>query len=399
MHVLLVNKYWYVRGGADRIAIASKKRLEELGHTVSVFGMAHPKNIYKHRLFVPFVDYDAVTGMDRIRAGLQSIYNTDAKRRFRLFLEETRPDVIHLHNVYYQLSYSLVSVAKSMHIPVVLTTHDYQLLSPNYTLFRNGQVDTSVLGAQYYKCLFSRCLGSFSRSLAGTIEAYVRRWSGVHKSISHYISSSCFQKNLFVQSGWRSKDITVVANAVPIPKARELSHKKGEYVFFMGRLSPEKGIDVLFDAAIKTPDISYKIAGAGSLFDHLKKRITHERISNIELVGYKSGKVLTRLIDGARLVVVPSIWYENSPLSILEAMARGKVVLGSNIGGIPELLPRECIFQPNNADRLAQCITMWYSSPLSKREKCGAFLRSEVIHKYSIDHHVGKLLEVYRSVL
>ena len=171
MKILLVNKYWYARGGAERVVFLTKRVLEDAGHTVEVFGMKQKKNTLENEYFIDTIDYATGSWMARIMYGIKSIYNVDAKKRFAKLVDDFAPDVIHFHNIYHQLSYALLDVVRAKNIPSVMTLHDYKMLSPNYTLFHHNTIDTSMLGGKYYRCLLHNAMGSWARSFFVMCEA------------------------------------------------------------------------------------------------------------------------------------------------------------------------------------------------------------------------------------
>lgn len=394
MKVLLVNKYWYPRGGAEVVAMMTKKLLEENGHDVAVFGMQHSENIFDHPFFPPEIDYRKDALSKKIKNSLKTIHNGEAKKQFEKMILHFKPDVIHFHNIYHQLSFSLLEVAKQYNIRTVMTLHDYKLLSPNYSLYHHGKIDRSILGKNYYRCLLSNCMESIPESLIGTLEAYYRHYKKYHDLIDVYISPSEFLKELFIESGWKKNRIEVVSNPVVIPK--DTLKTGGSFVAFIGRLSSEKGVEVLLRAAELTPHIPYKIVGTGPDVHHLRSLAIHKNLKNVMFVGYKTGKELETLYAQARLLVVPSVWYENYPLGILEAKAHGKVVMASNIGGIPEMLPKEFLFPVGDHKILADRIQKWFFAEPREMKVVGAALQKQVREKNDPKEYVERLVELYR---
>ena len=168
----------------------------------------------------------------------------------------------------------------------------------------------------------------------------------------------------------------------------------GDYVLYFGRLSQEKGVESLIKASQATPDINYKIIGEGPLGESLQI----EKNDNVESLGFKKGRELQEIINKARLVIVPSVWYENAPLSILEAMQLGKVVLASDIGGIPEILPSDLLFKSGDIVDMAKQIVCWYKMDNVKLERKGKELENLIKKKYNSDIYIKELLSVYGRV-
>lgn len=395
MKIVLVNKYWYLKGGSERVVFLTKKLLEEAGHQVEIFGMKHEKNIFENEYFVENVDYQNMTGVQKIKNARNFIYNADAKAKFKKLLENFQPDVVHFHNIYHQLSFSLVEAARERHIPMVMTLHDYKMLSPNYTLFHHGKIDESCLTGKYYRCLLNNCMENIRESVLVTLEAYSRKNKKYQEAISQYISPSYFLKDLCLRAGWSENSVQVIPNPLAVEKNTFVS---GEYVAYAGRLSAEKGVSILLEAAAQTPDISYKIAGTGPEEVSLKARAQKLQLKNVEFVGWLVGEDLYVFLKNARFLVVPSLWYENYPYSILEAKVLGKIVLGANIGGIPEMIDADCLFDPKDVDSLVALVTKWYHTPLAVRKERGEQLQREVSDINDQEQYLDRVLDVYTKV-
>lgn len=396
MKIVLVNKYLYVKGGSERVVFLTKKLLEEAGHEVEVFGMKHEKNIFDNQYCIPKIDYGDMSLGQKLSSARKSIFNTEAKQKFKQLLESFQPDVVHFHNIYHQLSFSLIEAAEELRIPMVMTLHDYKMLSPNYNLFHHGKIDDSMLGGKYYRCLLNNCMENMGESVMSTIEAYYRDAKHYREKIAEFISPSYFLKDLCIRAGWKDSSVQVIVN--PLEESTQNLWQDGEYVAFVGRLSAEKGVQVLLQAAQETPQIPYKIAGTGPEEELLKRFAKEKGLRNVEFVGWKSGSEVEEFVKSARLVLAPSVWYENYPYSILEAKALGKIVLGSRIGGIPEMLKSDCLFTPNDHHALADLVKKWYDTPLEQRKERGQKLMQEVKTENDPAVYRERMLEVYRNV-
>lgn len=396
MKVLLVNKYWYPRGGAEVVAMMTKELLDAAGHETAVFSMQHPQNQIHHDFFPPEIDYHNDSLTKKIKNSLKSIHNNDAKQLFEKMIQEFQPDVVHFHNIYHQLSFSLLEVTKKYKIRTVMTLHDYKLLSPNYSLYHHGKIDTSILGRKYYRCLFKNCMESIPETVLGTLEAYYRHFKKYHDMIDVYISPSDFLKQLFVNAGWKKNRIEVVRNPVLLPKLQKEQHD-GDSVTYIGRLLNEKGIEILLQAAKLTPEIPYSIVGTGQDIHHLRAIAIHQKLKNVTFHGWKTGADLQHLYSKARILVVPSVWYENYPLGILEAKSHAKIVIASDIGGIPEMLDEKFLFSVGDVSALVACIQKWYTIPQEQREITGRMLREEVATENDPKLYVKKLLQLYQG--
>lgn len=394
MKILLVNKFWYPRGGAENMVLLTKELLENAGHQVEVFGMNHPDNLFSNKYFTDFVDYKKLGLLSKIKFGARVIYNHQAKQKISQLLADFQPDVVHFHNIYHQLSCSVIEAVAEKKIKSVMTLHDYKFISPNYSLFHHGKIAEDGVGGKYYQCLLKNCMESFSDSLLATLEAYFVAGKGYKSMINKYLSPSNFLRNKFIKAGFASSVIVRLPNALADDEFKISENDQG-YVAYVGRLSSEKGVDYLLFAARELPAIHFKIVGDGPERDELEKIAQKNNLTNVEFVGYKTGVELENLLVNARLLVVPSVWYENAPMSILEAKARGKIVIASDIGGISEILPNELLVAPGNGVALAQKIGEWFNKTEFQRQAMGKKLFEQVKKENSPEVYLQNLLKVY----
>ncbi|MCX6780152.1 MAG: glycosyltransferase [Candidatus Magasanikbacteria bacterium] len=396
MKIVLVNKFWYSRGGAEKVAILTKELLEQAGHTVEVFGMRHPDNIFDNKYFTDFIDYNSASLWQKIKFGARAIYNKQAATNFEKLLQDFQPDVVHFHNIYHQLSCSIIAVAHRLKIKTVMTLHDYKLISPNYNLFHHGDVSQECIGGKYYRCLMHNCMENRSESVLATIEAYFVDLIGYKKMINKYLSPSEFLRTKFLSAGFEDKQIEVLPN--PLRAGEFISQvAMGEYVGYIGRLAPEKGLDYLLAAAELLPEINFKIAGSGPSEKYLSNLIEKNKISNVEFVGQKHGADLQSFIMHSRIMVVPSVWHENAPMSVVEAKAHGKVVVAFAMGGISEILPAELLVKPKDVTELSQKIKTWFNSSSEKLSDMGQCLQLQAKQNNSPEIYLDRLLKVYKK--
>lgn len=397
MKIVLVNKFWYPRGGAEVVALLTKQLLEKAGHEVVVFGMKHPENIFTNEYFTDFIDYNNLSFVKKIGSAARSIYNRQAKNNFGKLLDEFKPDLVHFHNIYHQLTCSIISAAKERKIKTVMTLHDYKFISPNYNLYHHDKIAEECTGEKYYRCLFNNCMENCGESLVATLESYFVDLMGYKRMIDKYISPSNFLRDKFIENGFEKNNISVLRNPID-DSFFQNSYQDGKYILYIGRLSSEKGVKYLLEAAGNFSDVQFKIVGDGPERKKLEQYVIQNNLSNVEFTGIKTGKELDGLLDNSRIVVLPSVWYENASLSILEAKARGKIVLASNIGGISEMLPAELLFTPANSQDLIKKIEKWYYSDSITREKMGKILSDEVKNEHSGNVYLKKLEEIYSEL-
>jgi glycosyltransferase involved in cell wall biosynthesis len=406
MKILLINKYHYLRGGAERAYFDTAKILAAHGQEIAFFSMKHPQNEPSEwsRFFIDNVDYqEKGLGLwQKIKAVFKIWYNFQAAQKLEALLKEFQPDVAHLHNIYHQLSPSIVNVLKKRGIPVVMTLHDYKLISPNYNLLVRGKIWERSRPDKYYRCVLDRCVeNSYLKSAVCALEAYLHKFLKVYEKIDLFISPSEFLIKKFQDFGFKKK-IVYLPNPFLAPEKDSVSAPEGgkKYLLYFGRLSEEKGIADLLRAYAKIKaGAALKIVGSGPQEAELKKIAKQEKISGVEFLGYKIGSELQCLVREAAAVVVPSKWYENAPYSVIEAMASAKVVIASGIGGLAEMIQDGAtglLFGPGDLSALRARLEF----ALVKHglmEKIGEKAAAEIKSKNNPEKYYRSLLEIYKK--
>ena len=337
MKILMVNKFLYPRGGAETYMLKLGEELERLGHRVEYFGMYDEKNTVGNSLGLTTSNMDFhSTGMARFLYPFKIIYSLEAERKIGKVLDEFQPDVVHMNNINFQLTPSIIYAVKKRNIPLVQTVHDYQMICPNHLLYSFGETkpcERCIQGSKW-NCLKHSCIhDSKIKSLLGVIEAKLYGMLKTYKLVDLYICPSYFLANKLRKSSdlYEGKTFTI-HNFIEKNLLPEKNPEQPPYLAFAGRLSKEKGIQLLADTAKRLPEYQFVVAGNGPDGDCLKG------IPNVTMKGFVSGQTLVDLMGNAKLLLVPSVWYENCPLSILEAHSMGVPVVTLNSGGMAELV-------------------------------------------------------------
>jgi glycosyltransferase involved in cell wall biosynthesis len=380
------------------------KNLKENGHTVIPFSMRDSRNENSAyaEYFIDKVDLNKFS----IKNIIKIFYNYDAAKKLEKLIKETSPDIAHLHNIDYQLSGAVINVLKKYNIPIIQTLHDYKLICPNKKLFSKNEICERCSRGRYYNCVLRKCAkNSLAKSFLAMSEQYwFNKILKSYAKVDLFIAPSGFIKKTMVRFGRPEKKIKVVYNFISLPISplikRERSNKENNYLLYFGRLTKEKGIKVLLEAMkkIKT-DIKLKIAGAGEEYENLKFKILDLKLNDkVELLGPKYGEELQKLIKNAKAVIIPSLWHENMPMSLLEAMAAGKAVIASRIGGMPEIIKdgeNGFLFRPGDSSDLVRKIYALNRINIVDLEK-----RAEsTVAGLNIKSHGQKILEIYKQVL
>lgn len=380
MRILLVNKYFYRKGGAETYFFALAEGLKALGHEVAFFSMKHSNNepSYWSKYFVSEKDYvGEISAFKKVQEASTLIYSFEAKHKFEALLEEFKPDIIHMNNVHRQLTLSILDAPylKKHHVPVVHTAHDYILLCPAYTMVNGrGEVCDACLDRHFMHATKNVCVkGSRAKSALATMEAEFLKLHHSYDKIDLIIAPSQFMKSKLDEGGFAGKTVAMqnfLTDSQMAMGARVANTHKFEdtqagarpYFLFFGRLSKEKGILTLVKAFLQAAGLANEsadtqssdqdaqmlpevwdlhIVGDGPEREAIEQLIASagpQAAARIHLLGYKSGEELQREVGNARFTVLSSEWRENMPYSGLESLAAQTPVIGANIGGIPELV-------------------------------------------------------------
>jgi glycosyltransferase involved in cell wall biosynthesis len=405
MKILFVNKYYHPSGGPEKVMFQEKNYLEKLNWQVIPFSMQHPLNVKTlySRYFVSNVDYNgSYSILNKTKMALNIFYSWEAKRKMEVLLDEQKPDLAHIHNIYHQISPSILPVLKRRNIPVVMTLHDFKLVCPNYTFLRDGNPCESCEGKYFYKATLHRCVkNSFWSSLVCSLETYFHRFLKIYQNyVDVFITLSEFSRKKMIQYGINEKKLSLLRNYVDLP-SNGSGLDSGKHILFFGRLSEKNGIITLIQAMERTKEIPLVVAGEGELLSTLKEYVSEKKLNNVTLAGFLEGEKLEKAIKNSLFTVFPAICYHNCPMSILESFAFGKPVIGSNLGSVPELIEDEVnglLFEPNNVEKLAEKIRYLYHHPLLA-QKMGMVARKKVEEKYSEGEYYKKLLGLYDALI
>lgn len=403
MRILQINKHHFVKGGADRVYLNTGNLLENNGHEVIYFSTAHPNNIdcrYSD-LFVPFLENRENGFVRNLFNTCKYLYNKEASENLNRLIETYHPDIAHLHLIYGEMSGSVLKVLKSKKIPVVQTVHDYRMLCPaNAFVDAQYQICERCGNKAFYNCAAKRCKdNNFFYSSVLSLEAYVRKYFiDPVDFIDHFIFVSRFsrEKHIEYDNRFTAKSCQLYNFNVTDDAKSEPSNNN--YLLYYGRLSKEKGLELMLQTAERT-GVNLKIAGSGPLEETVL--VYARKNKNIEYVGYKNGSELDDLILKSSFIVVPSECYENNPMTIIEAYSFGIPVIGSRLGGIPEVLldsKTGFLFESRNGDDLAEVIQKAMRLEPGQYLELSMNARKFAEQNFSSAEHYEKLMRVYSKV-
>jgi glycosyltransferase involved in cell wall biosynthesis len=410
MKVLLVNKFFYKKGGSETVLFQERDFLKNNNVEIIDFSMKDIRNEKSKfsEFFIPFQELNVDPGsyinihkIKTLKNSIGFISNNEASQKLEKLLIRTKPNIAHLHNIYHQITPSILPVLKKYRIKTIMTLHDYKLVCPIYIMLRNGRLCNECRGRNFWNVVRYKCKDNiFLKSFLLSVEAYYHKLKESYEQIDLYIAPSNFMKKTIGDRITRKK-IVVLKNGVDT-QAINASYLDHNYILFFGRISKEKGVETLIKAyknMIKDKTFKYpslKIVGDGPLLGKLDKKE-----KGIEFIGKKDGEELKMLVAHSSFVVVPSEWNENCSMVVLEAMAHGKAIVAAKIGGLPEQVQDNfngLLFKAGDIKELSDKLS-YLANNRKARESMGINSRKKVIDEFDIKVHCHKLLNIYHNVL
>jgi glycosyltransferase involved in cell wall biosynthesis len=405
MRILHVNKFLFRKGGAEGYMEDLAALQEDAGHTVRFWGMDHPENthIELSDTFASFVDFDLPPSsvVERGKMVGRMVWSLQAQQGMAAAVNRFRPDVAHLHNVYHQLSPSILVPLHRAGVPVVLTLHDYKLVCPTYQFLDKGAVCTACVGGKFWNAPIKRCRdGSLLASSTMAFDLSVHTLLRSYRHVDAFICPSRFLARHMERGRVYPDRLHVIPHFVDLagidPKDRP-----GGGAVIAGRLAAEKGIDVAIRAIALAADHAHlDIAGDGPARAELEALAAAEAVGKVTFHGRLPKKRLFELLRSASVAVVPSTWYENQPMAVLEAFAVGLPVIGSDLGGVPELVADgvDGLLVPAGDEKaLASAIDQLLSDP-ARAFEMGQAGRRKIEASFAPSAHLERISGLYRRI-
>lgn len=404
--LLNVNSYHYRRGGSDAVYFDHAALLASQGWDNGFFSMQHPKNEATpwSRYFIDELEFGHSYSLrQKLAMAAKVVYSFEAQRKLRALLQDFPADVAHLHCIYHHLSPSILPVLREAGVPVVLTAHDLKIACPAYKMLNAGGVcerckTGSVLNVIKHRCVRDSlgasaivAVESGLHGLRGPLDSYRRH-------VSRVVAPSRFYVEKLVEWGWPREQLCYIPNYVDAA-VFEPQYEPGDYLLYFGRLAPEKGVATLLRAAAQS-GVALKLAGTGPE-DEALRRLAAELGVDAQFLGFQSGAALHALIRGARAVVLPSEWYENAPMSVLESFAFGKPVLGAQIGGIPEMIEAGLsgwTFASGDVAALVERLREIRATPDVRIAEMGRAARATVAQRFHRAGYLQQMLALYAEL-
>lgn len=400
MRILHVNKFLYRRGGAEAYLLDVVERQRASGHTVEVFGMQHPENgpLPYAEHFPEQIDLDPPPEAlsKRLRVAAQMFYSPRSRRGLAAVLDQFQPDVVHLHNIYHQLSPSVLGAVHQAGVPAVMTLHDYKLACPSYLMLAGDSVCDACLDGHFRHALARRCKdGSVAASALLAAESSFQRLRGAYDPVQLFLCPSRFLADVMTRAGVYVDRLVVLPNFVDAEPIRPAS-SPGAGVVYAGRLSPEKGVDTLVEAAGLHPSLHVSVFGDGPQAGELRELARRVAPGRVRFQGRCPREQVLDGLRGSAVAVMPSHCHENQPMAVLEAFACGVPVVASALGGLPELVPDDCgaLVPPGDAVALGKVLAQVVRDPQGWFER-GVSARRRVLQLHSAAGHLDALMSAY----
>lgn len=406
MKILHVNKFFDLQGGAEAYMHGLMREQEKMGHEIHALSTRSPSNLLSRDAARFVTRYDlkkSHSPLAEAKIAANFFWNREARRAMDAALSELKPDIVHLHNLYHHLSSSVLFSIRRAGAPCVQTLHDLKLACPNYRMYTEGNLCERCKGGHYTEAIKHRCLtAAFTPNVLAAFEmGFTKLTQAYERTVHTFICPSRFMAEKMKEWGEPPSKFRVVAPPVIFPPA--VAARGGGYLLAVGRLSPEKGYDLLLRAAAHVPTARILIAGAGPEEDRLRAFLQTQKIKNVELVGKKQRDDLVKLYSGAEGFIACPVGYENAPLSVLDALGYGLPVLAARIGGLPEMVEdgvNGYLVERGSADAWIVALKKFEDlSPATREAMAQASRRLAEKNFTDWRGHAARIEEMYKSAI
>jgi len=409
MRILFCNKYNFAFSGTEAYLFEVMELLRLNGHDVALFSMADPRGAQTpyDRHFVPHIDFKShdfkkqAGWFYQSKLAMRAIYSRQARQRIRGMIEEFRPDVAHVRNIYHHLTPSILWELKANNIPVVYHLNDFKVLCPSYNFVARGEPCEACKGGKFWQVLNQECYPGRKARMTLIAEGYVHKWLGTYeKCVDCFLAPSQFVRDKFVEHGWDPAKFEVLPHFQRVRAVKERNAVNAPLLYF-GRLSREKGIDDLLHAMWCLPNLRLVIAGDGPDRRRLEQMTAELELSNVEFSGHIKGAELENAIADSSFTVLPSHAYETLGKAILESYAQARAVVASDLGSRRELVDEGktgVLYRTGDVKHLVSTIKFLSDHP-ALAAKMGRAGREQVRLSHTPEAHYDALLKLYGGIL
>lgn len=401
--LLSLNTYNYRRGGSDVVFLEHDAMFRARGWDTAVMTMHHPKNEASpwSRFFADEIEFGHEYGMlDKLAMAGKVIYSGEAKHKIAALLDEFPADVAHAHCIYHHLSPSVLVELKQRGIPTVMTSHDLKLACPSYKMVNRTGICERCIGGNFLNVIRYRCVrDSLPVSALIALESGIHKLFGLYrKNLDRVVAPSHFMRNKLIEWGWNPQQIVHIPNYVHVERFTP-NYEPGDYFVYFGRLQLDKGVATVVRAAIQA-GVRLHMVGTGP-DEIFVKQLADGYEDRVIFHGYQQGESLWAIVGQARAAILASEIYENAPMSVLEAYACGKPVIGARIGGIPEMVQEGetgALFESGNVEELAALLTRFSAIPDAQVSAMGEAAQDYVSNTFTAERYQREMLGLYASL-
>ena len=386
MRILMLHNYYQRRGGEDESAEQEVTLLKAKGHDV-LFYVKHNEEI---RFYSPLQKALLLT---------RPTWSVSTRRDVEALIRESRPDIVHVQNFFPLISPSIYYTCQKSGIPVVQTLRNYRLLCPNGFFLRQGTVCEECLAHSLLRSIRYGCYRqSRAQTAAVALMLQIHRWLKTWRTkVDVFITPTHFARQKLIKGGLPASRIVVRPNF--LLEDPGMGRHRGDYAVFVGRLSVEKGLTMLFEAWRQLPHYPLKIIGDGPLRKALEQYVRENRLDQVEFLKFRPLEEVTDYLKEARVLIMPSIWYETFGRVVMEAYAVGTPVIVSRLGAMAELVrdgKTGFLFEPGSTDDLAEKIRYSFEHPRGA-QRLSEQARQEFKAKYTGEVAYRRLMHIYEQ--
>lgn len=410
MKILLIHKFHYMLGGTETFHYNLAEALVAAGHEVIFFSMIDEKNIpcKQDKYFVSNVDYnDKNMGiLKKVKSGIKLIYSFEAKHNMEQLIKDEQPDIAHIGLLHRQITFSVVDVLKENNIPVVMHLHELTAVCPCYTMLRpDGTICSDCASNGYWNCVKNSCMkGSKSKSLLAYVEAQFLKKGHYYDKIDTYIAECDFYRKLVEKAHFTNSPIIRMNNFLPLNQEYKSYHEHDNYILYFGRYAREKGVMTILKAySLLNCNEKLVLVGKGSEENNIKEYVKNNQLEDkIKVNGAIFGDEMDRIIEKAKIILVPSEWYENGAFVALQAMAKGKIVIASNIAGLSEIIQdgkTGYLAKPGNPNSFAKAIKKVNDLSTEEYNEMSDSIVSYIKERCSVERYIDQLTLLYEKLI
>ena len=410
MKILLIHKFHYMLGGTETFHYNLAEALVQAGHEVIFFSMFDERNIpcNQDKYFVSNVDYNdpSMSFIKKLKTSVKLIYSFEAKHKIERLIRAEKPDIAHIGLLHRQITFSVVDVLKKYNIPVVMHLHELTAVCPSYTMLRpDGTICSDCATHGYWNCVKHKCMKkSRSKSLLAFAEAAFLKFGHYYDKIDLYIAECDFYKSLIERAGVTRSPIVKMNNFLPIHQDYRSYSDCEDYILYFGRYAREKGVLTILKAYAHL-DCKEKLmlVGKGAEYDKICSYIADNQLTDKVIVhGAIFGEEMDRIIEKAKVVLVPSEWYENGAFVALQALAKGKIVVASDIAGLSEIIQdgqTGFLAEPGNSESFASAILTALSLSDEAYKKMSQNVVAYAKNRCDAKNYIDHLVTLYKSLI